>query len=156
MIPLDPIYWPEKSSAKITAQQFNISRIFDLGPVCDCARSSISKELTFGRSIIVWGLCCLQTIATNCKQRISEAILAKPIWSPTLPFRGFDRPWLRPCYPSGLLLLTCFGNYKTFVKSVFYENVLAKTVHTEIHIFGPIEIGGDLGSKIWFHKKIMK
>ena len=33
-----------------------------------------------------------------------------------------------------------------------YKNVLAKTVHTEILIFGPIEIGGGLGSKILSHK----
>ena len=33
-----------------------------------------------------------------------------------------------------------------YLKSVFYKNVLAKTVHTEIRIFGPIEIGRDLGS----------
>ena len=31
-----------------------------------------------------------------------------------------------------------------YLKSVFYKNVLAKMVH----IFGPIEIGGDLRSKI--------
>ena len=45
---------------------------------------------------------------------------------------------------------TAYPNSKVYF---FYKNVLAKTVHTEIHIFGPIEIGGDLGSKIWLHEK---
>ena len=42
------------------------------------------------------------------------------------------------------------------LKSIFYKNVFAKTVNTEIHIFGPIEIGIDLGSKIWSYKKFIK
>ena len=45
--------------------------------------------------------------------------------------------------------------YSFMIKSVFYKNELAKTVHTEIHIFGHIKIGGDLDSKIWCHKKFM-
>ena len=41
-----------------------------------------------------------------------------------------------------------FSSYMSQLKSVFYKNVLAKTVHTENHIFGLIEI--------WLPKKFMK
>ena len=37
-----------------------------------------------------------------------------------------------------------FFVFEILLKSVFYKNVLVKTVHTEIRNFGPIDFNGDL------------